>query len=86
VLRPGGVLVFLLAEPFEDRSAEYGVELRQADIHDDKAVLEAVVALAADGAIRPQVSRVLPLSEAAEAHRSIESGRNSRGRIVLSIP
>lgn len=86
VLRPGGILVFLLAEPFEDRSAEYGVELRQADIHDDKAVLEKVVALAADGTIRPQVSRVLPLSEAVEAHRLIESGRNSRGRIVLSIP
>ena len=85
VLRPGGILVYLIAEPFEDRSAAYGVELRRADIHDDKAVLEKVVALAADGTIRPQVSRVLPLSEAAEAHRLIESGRNTRGRIVLSI-
>ena len=85
VLRPGGILVYLIAEPFEDRSAAYGVELRQADIHDDKAALEKVVALAADGTIRPQVSRVLPLSEAAEAHRLIESGRNTRGRIVLSI-
>ncbi len=86
VLRPGGILVFLIAEPFEDRSAEYGIDLRQAVIDDDKSVLEKVVALAAEGTITPQVSRVMALSEAAEAHRMIESGRNTRGRIVLSIP
>ena len=85
VLRPGGMLVYLIAEPFEDRSAAHGIDLRQAIIDDDKAVLEKVVALAADGTITPQVSRVLALSEAAEAHRLIESGRNTRGRIVLSI-
>ena len=78
--------MFLIAEPFEDRSAEYGIDLRQAVIDDDKSVLEKVVALAAAGSITPQVSRVMALSEAAEAHRMIESGRNTRGRIVLSIP
>ena len=86
VLRPGGILVYLIAEPFVDRAAEYGVELRQAVIEDDKGVLETVVALAGEGAIRPLVSRVMALSEAAEAHRLMESGRNSRGRIVLSVP
>jgi len=86
VLRPGGILVFLLADPFEDRSAEFGVDLRQAMIDDDKSVLEKIVALAADGTITPQVSRVMALSDAAEAHRVMESGRNSRGRIVLSVP
>ena len=85
-LRPGGVLVFLIAEPFEDRSVEYGIELRQAVIEDDKSVLEKVVALAVEGTITPQVSRVMTLSDAADAHRVIESGQNSRGRIVLSIP
>ena len=85
-LKPGGVLVFLIAEPFEDRSDEYDIELRQAVIAADKSVLEKVVALAAEGTIRPQVSRVMRLSDAADAHRLIESGQNSRGRIVLSIP
>jgi NADPH:quinone reductase-like Zn-dependent oxidoreductase len=85
-LRPGGVLVFLIAEPFEDRSLEYGIELRQAVIEDDKLVLEKVVALAAEGTITPQVSRVMTLSDAADAHRLIESGQKSRGRIVLFIP
>ena len=85
VLRRGGILVYLLAEPFEDRSSDHGVELRQALIHDDRSVLERVVGLAAAGAVTPQVSRILPLEQAAEAHRLIESGSNSRGRIVLSM-
>jgi len=85
VLRPGGVLVFLIAEPFEDRSLKYGVELRQAMIEYNKSVLEKVVALFAEGTIRPQVSRIMTLSEAVDAHRLIESGQNSRGRIVLSV-
>ena len=85
-LRPGGILVFLIAEPFEDRSADYGIDLRQAVIDDDKSVLEKVVELAADGAIASQVSRVLALSEATYAHRLVESGENTRGRIVLRIP
>jgi NADPH:quinone reductase-like Zn-dependent oxidoreductase len=85
VLRPGSVLVYLLAEPIEDRSLEYGVDLRQAMIEYNKSVLEKVVALFAEGIVRPQVSRIMTLSEAADAHRLIESGQNSRGRIVLSV-
>ena len=84
-LRPGGILVFLIAEPFEDRSAEYGIDLRQAVIDDDRSVLEKVVELAVDGAITSQVSRVMALSEATHAHRLVESGRNTCGRIVLRI-
>ncbi len=40
------------------------------------------LAAAADGKIKAQIERVLPLSRAAEAHRRIESGE-SRGKIVL---
>jgi len=40
------------------------------------------LAAAADGKIKAQIERVLPLSRAAEAHRLIESGE-SRGKIVL---
>ena len=84
-LRPEGILVFLIAEPFVDRSAEYGIDLRQAVINDDKLVLEKVIELAAVGAITSQVSRVMALSETTYAHRLIESGSNTRGRIVLRI-
>ena len=83
MLRPGGVLVWLIAEPFEDRSAGLDIEVRQAMILDNREILGAVVALADSGRFRPLVSRVLPLDEAAEAHRILEAGGNSRGRLVL---
>jgi putative PIG3 family NAD(P)H quinone oxidoreductase len=46
------------------------------------AVAEHVWPLVADGTIRTVVSRTLPLAEAAEAHRLMESGE-STGKILL---
>ena len=83
VLRPGGMLVWLIAQPFEDRSAGLDIEVRQAMIVDNPRILNAVVNLASAGPLRPLVSRVLPLDRAAEAHRILEAGGNSRGRLVL---
>ena len=47
VIRPGGVLTWLIAEPFAARPAGTGVVERQAVIDDDPAALEAVVGLIA---------------------------------------
>jgi NADPH:quinone reductase-like Zn-dependent oxidoreductase len=85
VLRPGGILVWLIASPFRDLSKQYGVRTVQARIVDKPEVNAAVMALAGQGALRAQVSLVLPLAQAAEAHRLIEAGQNSRGRIVLEL-
>ena len=85
VLRPGGMLVYLIAEPIEDLSAQHGVVLKRAVIHDRIETLEAVLALAGRGIVRPQVGRVFPLAECAAAHRLLESGKHTRGRIVLKI-
>ena len=83
VLRPGGMLVWLIAAPFEDRSAGLDIEVRQAMILDNLEILASVVGLAEAGHLRPLVSRVLPLDRAAEAHRILEAGENTRGRLVL---
>lgn len=83
VLVQGGRLIWLIAAPFEDRAAAHGVSIRQAEIHDDPQVLAKVVELAAEGLLNAQVSQTLPLQDAAEAHRLLEAGVNSRGRIVL---
>jgi len=85
LLRKGGRLVWLIAKPFTDRSAEYGVKTLQAHIIDSPRVNAIVVDLAAKRAIKPQVSRVMPLAEAAQAHRLVEAGQVSRGRIILDI-
>jgi NADPH:quinone reductase-like Zn-dependent oxidoreductase len=47
------------------------------------ATLAKIARLVDTGAIRPVLDSVLPLSEAAEAHRRVETGR-SRGKVVLS--
>ena len=83
VLRPGGVLVWLIALPFEDDATVRDIDVRQAVIEDSPQILKAVVALANAGHVRPLVSRVLPLGQAAAAHRILEAGRNSRGRLIL---
>lgn len=85
VLARGGRLVWLRAAPFTDRSAEFGVQEMLADIRDDAESLSAVVGLAARGVLTPQVSQIMPLERAAEAHRLLQDGRISRGRLVLDI-
>lgn len=49
-----------------------------------KRELEELVALVADGGVRPEVYKQLPLSEAAEAQRLMAAGEHV-GKIVLSI-
>jgi NADPH:quinone reductase-like Zn-dependent oxidoreductase len=56
-----------------------------AKIHDRIETLEAVLALAGKGVLKPQVGRVFPLAAAAEAHRLVESGAHTRGRVVLKV-
>ena len=85
VLRRGGQIVYLIAAPFRDRSKEFGVRLSRADIRDRGPALETVAQLVATKVLRPQVSGVLPLAAAADAHRRMEAGQVTRGRLVLHI-
>jgi NADPH:quinone reductase-like Zn-dependent oxidoreductase len=85
VLRAGGHLVYLTAAPIVDRSADYGVRVTRAMITDQPAALQAVAQLAAQGVLRPAVARVFALADAALAHAELESGRATRGRVVLDI-
>lgn len=85
ILKPGGRLVWLQAAPIEDLSVKFGVQTIAAGYHDDTDSLASVMDLAASGVLKPQVSRVMPLDQAAEAHRLMEDSRNSRGRMVLDI-
>ncbi len=85
-LRPGGHMVCLIAAPFENRAAEFGVRVTTTRIHDRRYALDAVVDLAARGVLRPQIFTRMALAEAAAAHRRLEANEVTRGRIVLRIP
>jgi len=85
VLKKGGHLVWLMAEPIIDRADEYDVRVTRALITDQQHVLRAVAGLAALGVLRPNVSEVHPLAAAAAAHAALEQGHVTRGRLVLEI-
>ena len=49
-----------------------------------RAQFEGILGLFADGTLRPTVERAYPLSEAAQAHRSIEE-RRVKGKVALTV-
>jgi putative PIG3 family NAD(P)H quinone oxidoreductase len=71
---------------FHKRAAVFSASLRARPVGEKTTICAAVVEhvwpLVADGTIRPVVGRTLPLAEAAEAHRLMESG-GSTGKILL---
>jgi putative PIG3 family NAD(P)H quinone oxidoreductase len=71
---------------FHKRAAVFSASLRARPIGEKAticaAVAEHVWPLVADGTIRTVIGRTLPLAEAAEAHRLMESGENT-GKILL---
>jgi NADPH:quinone reductase-like Zn-dependent oxidoreductase len=86
VLKKGGHMVCLIAAPFEDRGAEFGVRVTTPRINDHREALDSIVGLAARGVLRPQICARMELAQAAEAQRRLEQGLVTRGRIVLQIP
>jgi putative PIG3 family NAD(P)H quinone oxidoreductase len=71
---------------FVKRAAVFSASLRARPVGEKTTicaeVVEHVWPLVADGTIRTVIGRTLPLTEAAEAHRLMESGENT-GKIVL---
>ncbi|MCD9144024.1 NADP-dependent oxidoreductase [Streptomyces albireticuli] len=85
-LRPGGTLVSLLplAEPVLAAARERGVRATRIMVEPDLGGLRGITELVESGRLRTEVATVLPLADAAEAHRLGETGRTT-GKIVLSV-
>ncbi|WP_052848837.1 NADP-dependent oxidoreductase [Streptomyces avicenniae] len=86
-LRPGGLLIAVpgsLDPAVAEEAAGRGLRATGFLVEPDRAGLDALAALVADGRLRTEVGAVLPLAEAAEAHRRVAS-RRTTGKIVLTV-
>lgn len=83
LVRTGGAIVSL---PSASRPGEApdGVRDPQVFVAPDGLELQLLTGSVERGALRPHVSTVLPLEQAAQAHELIESG-GTRGKIVLTV-
>ncbi|QIR41557.1 NADP-dependent oxidoreductase [Tolypothrix sp. PCC 7910] len=86
ILKPGGILVSLItSDPASsETAAEYGVRTATMFVKLEGKYLTELAALLDNGTIKTCVDKVLPLTEASQAHELIESG-GKRGKIVLNI-
>jgi NADPH:quinone reductase-like Zn-dependent oxidoreductase len=87
VLRRGGIHIALPRpdDPaVEARARELGVRTGWTLVEPDRGGLLALVELVEAGKLRVEVAEVLPLEQAAEAHRRGESNRTT-GKLVLSV-
>ncbi|MEU9244920.1 NADP-dependent oxidoreductase [Streptomyces sp. NPDC048385] len=84
VLRPGGLLVGASIDPGTDerQAAERGTRYAWVTAAPSGELLERITERIEAGRLRVLVQDTYPLSEAAEAHRVIESGRTT-GKLVL---
>lgn len=84
VLAPGGRMTYLNADPIPDHRPRDDVTVSNASVSYDTASLERIAELVDSGAIRPQVSAVVPLSEAVSAYDLSQTG-HLRGKVVLRV-
>lgn len=84
LIRKGGALASTMGQPPEDEAAARGVRAVSVNAVTDTDQLDEIAELIDEGVIRPAVSDVFSLADAAEAHARLESGQ-VQGKIVLRI-
>ncbi len=85
VLKPGGMLVSTIQAPSAETAAAHGVRQHFVTTNPPiRLTLDAVAAMVDAGTLRPEVSQVLPLREARQAHDLIER-RHTQGKIILQV-
>ena len=84
VVKKGGIIVSLVSRPDPGELAKRGIRGTSLFSHPDSRELAEITQLIQEGKIKPFVSAVLPLSEAAKADAQAET-HHTRGKIVLRI-
>jgi len=84
VLKKGGVLVSSVGISSPKKATEHGVRSEALLVHPDASQLVKIAELIDVGRVKPVVTKVLPLSDAAKAHEMLQSG-GVHGKIVLKV-
>lgn len=84
ILKPGGILVSVVSPPSEEQAAAHQCRSAYVFIQPRADWLTEIAHLIDAGQVKPIVETVLPLSQAAEAHRISQEG-HTRGKIVLQV-
>jgi NADPH:quinone reductase-like Zn-dependent oxidoreductase len=81
-LKPGGLLVYITAAALPEAPGRPDVTVLNAQVRGDRAKLERIVALVAEGTFKPAVEQTYPLEDFAQAYARLETG-HSRGKILF---
>jgi len=84
VLKPGGKLIHIAPPPKNFTPPRDDVTVTRPHVGRDRAHLERVLELVAEGAVKPPEIKALPLSEARQAHELSQAG-HVRGKIVFQV-
>jgi NADPH:quinone reductase-like Zn-dependent oxidoreductase len=84
VLKPGGRLVWIAAAPPGFTPPRRDVAVLRPNVARDRAHLERMKALWAEGAVWPPAVTRYKLADAAAAHR-VSEGRHLQGKLVLEV-
>ncbi|MEU0192530.1 NADP-dependent oxidoreductase [Streptomyces afghaniensis] len=85
VLRPGGIVVSILpggSDDFYEEAERLGVRAVRMLVDADRAGMETIAELAGTGRLRATIAGTFPLSAAAQAHATGDTGRTT-GKLVL---
>jgi NADPH:quinone reductase-like Zn-dependent oxidoreductase len=84
VLKKGGILISTVGISSPEEATRYDVKSVSFMAHPDGGELRQVGKLIDQGIVKPVVSTVLPLKDAAKAHELSQTG-HVRGKIVLKV-
>lgn len=84
VVKKGGIIVSVLEPPKKEELSKRGIRGQVFLVRPNSEMLAEIGKLIEAGKIKPLVSEVLPLAEAARAHQQIETG-HTRGKCVLKV-
>lgn len=84
VIKKGGILVTSLGVSSPNPAPKYGVRCEAVHVRPDATQLAQLAELIDRGNLKPVVDVVLPLAEAAKAHKLSQTG-HVRGKLVLEV-